>query len=190
MPDEQIPLARPDLGDRERELVLETLESGRLSLGPMVERFERGFAGWINRRFDSVRHGYTRELASTLRYRPVVLVLCFVGQLTFVLTFGDLLGFIDAFIINLVMSALFVAMYFARQPDGVGLNYPAAWLKMIGTACTSIQCAALLPVIRPDIPSWGFLYFLYLLIFALDVIYVVLLHNARRSALSNVTKAP
>jgi hypothetical protein len=121
---------------------------------------------------------------------PVVLFLCFVGQLTFVLTFGDLLGFIDAFIINLVMSALFVAMYFARQPDGVGLNYGAAWLKMIGTACTSIQCAALLPVIRPDIPSWGFLYFLYLLIFALDVVYVVLLHNARRSALSNVTKAP
>src|SRR5215510_8295171 len=36
---------------------------------------ERGFAGWINRRFDSVRHGYTRSLAATLRYRPVVLVL-------------------------------------------------------------------------------------------------------------------
>jgi multidrug efflux pump len=36
---------------------------------------ERGFAGWINRRFDSVRNGYTRTLAGTLRYRPVVLVL-------------------------------------------------------------------------------------------------------------------
>jgi multidrug efflux pump len=34
---------------------------------------ERGFAGWINRRFDSVRHGYTRALSATLRYRPVVL---------------------------------------------------------------------------------------------------------------------
>jgi multidrug efflux pump len=34
---------------------------------------ERGFAGWINRRFDSVRRGYGRALASTLRYRPVVL---------------------------------------------------------------------------------------------------------------------
>lgn len=121
---------------------------------------------------------------------PVVLVLCFVGQLTFVLTFGDLLGFIDAFIINLVMSALFVAMYFDRGPNGAGLNYPAAWLKMLGTACTSIQCAALFPIIRPDIPSWGFLYFVYLLIFALDLIYVVLLHTARRSALSNVTAAP
>ena len=36
---------------------------------------ERGFAGWINRRFDSVRRGYMGMLASTLRYRPVVLVL-------------------------------------------------------------------------------------------------------------------
>src|SRR5262249_14167427 len=34
---------------------------------------ERGFAGWINRRFDSVRSGYARALAATLRYRPVVL---------------------------------------------------------------------------------------------------------------------
>jgi len=36
---------------------------------------ERGFAGWVNRRFDSVRDRYTRTLAGTLRYRPVVLVL-------------------------------------------------------------------------------------------------------------------
>jgi len=36
---------------------------------------ERGFAGWINRRFESLRHMYMRQLAGTLRYRPVVLVL-------------------------------------------------------------------------------------------------------------------
>src|SRR5437868_128703 len=36
---------------------------------------ERGFAGWVNRRFDAVRSRYARMLASTLRYRPVVLVL-------------------------------------------------------------------------------------------------------------------
>ena len=36
---------------------------------------ERGFAGWINRRFDSVRNAYTRTLSGTLRYRPVVLTL-------------------------------------------------------------------------------------------------------------------
>jgi len=36
---------------------------------------ERGFAAWINRRFENVRNGYTRALASTLHYRPVVLTL-------------------------------------------------------------------------------------------------------------------
>jgi multidrug efflux pump len=36
---------------------------------------ERGFAGWVNRRFESVRAGYTRVLTGTLQYRPVVLVL-------------------------------------------------------------------------------------------------------------------
>jgi multidrug efflux pump len=36
---------------------------------------ERGFAGWINRRFERVRHAYTRSLTATLRYRPVVLTL-------------------------------------------------------------------------------------------------------------------
>ncbi len=36
---------------------------------------ERGFAGWINRRFDSVRNNYMRALSGTLRYRPVVLTL-------------------------------------------------------------------------------------------------------------------
>ena len=41
---ERIPLARPELGEREEELVLEVLRSGRLSLGPTLERFEREFA--------------------------------------------------------------------------------------------------------------------------------------------------
>ena len=36
---------------------------------------ERGLAGWINRRFDSVRGAYTTALSWTLRERPVVLVL-------------------------------------------------------------------------------------------------------------------
>src|ERR1700757_1175711 len=36
---------------------------------------ERGFAGFVNRRFESVRRAYTKNLAGTLRYRPVVLVL-------------------------------------------------------------------------------------------------------------------
>jgi perosamine synthetase len=44
---EPIPLARPDLGPREEELLLEVLHTGQLSLGPVLERFERDFAGWL-----------------------------------------------------------------------------------------------------------------------------------------------
>jgi dTDP-4-amino-4,6-dideoxygalactose transaminase len=44
---ESIPLAKPEVGAREEELALEVLRSGRLSLGPMGERFERDFASWL-----------------------------------------------------------------------------------------------------------------------------------------------
>jgi perosamine synthetase len=44
---EPIPLAKPEIGAREEELALEVLRSGRLSLGPMGERFERAFAEWL-----------------------------------------------------------------------------------------------------------------------------------------------
>jgi perosamine synthetase len=40
----EIPLSRPWLDEREEELVLEVLRSGRLSLGPWIEQFEREVA--------------------------------------------------------------------------------------------------------------------------------------------------
>jgi perosamine synthetase len=40
----QIPLSQPWLDEREEELVLEVLRSGRLSLGPTIDRFEELFA--------------------------------------------------------------------------------------------------------------------------------------------------
>jgi perosamine synthetase len=42
-----IPLARPEIDAREESLVLEVLRSGQLSLGPVGQRFEREFAGWL-----------------------------------------------------------------------------------------------------------------------------------------------
>ncbi|MBP1619314.1 MAG: acriflavine resistance protein [Acidobacteria bacterium] len=53
-----------------------------LTLSPMMSAkllrpadAERGFAGWVNRRFDFVRRTYMRQLRDTLAYRPVVLTL-------------------------------------------------------------------------------------------------------------------
>ncbi len=48
--DEVMPLARPVIGDRERELVDDVLRSRRLSLGPMVTRFEEMWAERIGTR--------------------------------------------------------------------------------------------------------------------------------------------
>jgi perosamine synthetase len=42
-----IPLSAPWIDGREEELVLETLRSGQLSLGPMVDRFEAALAGRV-----------------------------------------------------------------------------------------------------------------------------------------------
>jgi perosamine synthetase len=44
---EPIPLARPELGPREEELLLEVVRSGSLSLGPKLEQFERDFGRWL-----------------------------------------------------------------------------------------------------------------------------------------------
>jgi perosamine synthetase len=45
-----IGLSRPDIGEREEQLVLEVLRSGMLSLGPMVPRFEELFAAFVGAR--------------------------------------------------------------------------------------------------------------------------------------------
>ena len=47
MSESPLDLARPEIGPEEERLVLEVLRSGRLSLGPMLERFERDFAAWL-----------------------------------------------------------------------------------------------------------------------------------------------
>jgi multidrug efflux pump len=51
-----------------------------LTLSPMMGsrllragHTDRGFAGWVNRRFEALRSAYTRALSATLLYRPVVL---------------------------------------------------------------------------------------------------------------------
>jgi perosamine synthetase len=62
-----IPLAQPALGTKEEELVLEVLRSGRLSLGPMVPRFEEGFAHRLGARYASAVSSGTAGLHLALR---------------------------------------------------------------------------------------------------------------------------
>ena len=46
----KIPLSQPDIGEREIEFVIRALRSGRLSMGPFIEEFERRFADYVGRR--------------------------------------------------------------------------------------------------------------------------------------------
>ena len=63
----EIPLAKPAIGEREEQLVLEVLRSGRLSLGPMLERFEQAFARQVQARFTSAVSSGTTGLHLALR---------------------------------------------------------------------------------------------------------------------------
>jgi perosamine synthetase len=62
-----IPLARPVLGEREEQAVLEVLRSGQLSLGPRVPEFERAFAERVGARFGSAVSSGTAGLHLALR---------------------------------------------------------------------------------------------------------------------------
>ncbi|MHB8658165.1 MAG: DegT/DnrJ/EryC1/StrS family aminotransferase [Solirubrobacteraceae bacterium] len=67
MNEEPIPLARPVIGAREEELVLEVLRSRRLSLGPTLEQFERGFAERVSAPYASAVSSGTAGLHLALR---------------------------------------------------------------------------------------------------------------------------
>src|SRR5437763_8052906 len=64
---EQIPLARPVLGRREEELVLDVMRSGQLSLGPQLLEFEQAFAQRVGAQFASAVSNGTAALHLALR---------------------------------------------------------------------------------------------------------------------------
>jgi perosamine synthetase len=65
--DEPIPLARPVIGQREEDLVLDVLRSGRLSLGPRLAAFEEAFAPRVGAAFASAVSSGTAALHLALR---------------------------------------------------------------------------------------------------------------------------
>jgi perosamine synthetase len=64
---EEIPLARPVIGEREQQLVLDVLRSGALSLGPRLGEFEGAFAARVGAPFASAVSSGTAALHLGLR---------------------------------------------------------------------------------------------------------------------------
>jgi perosamine synthetase len=62
-----IPLARPLIGEREEELVLETLRSGRLALGPRLGEFETAFGDRLGSEYVSAVSSGTAGLHLAIR---------------------------------------------------------------------------------------------------------------------------
>jgi hypothetical protein len=104
-----------------------------------------------------------------------IFVLAVAVQHSFVMTYFDRLGLVVAFVINFAISALFIPFYFARRNDRRGLSVPGAWCKMLGTLGTAVECHWLVRAIDPELPSLAFLTVISVAIFALDVVYLVLL---------------
>lgn len=120
-----------------------------------------------------------------------ILIAAFLGQYAWVTTMHDTLGLILAFVINLVMSALFISFFFERRDSGRGLSLWVAWLKMLGTGLSSVQCYFLLPLVHPvepsttAFPTYSFFWALFLGCFVLDCCYIALV--ARWTKRQNVT---
>ena len=64
---EEIPLARPILGEAEELAVLDVLRSGQLSLGPRAPAFEEAFAERVGARHASAVSSGTTGLHLALR---------------------------------------------------------------------------------------------------------------------------
>ncbi|MBA3328446.1 MAG: DegT/DnrJ/EryC1/StrS aminotransferase family protein, partial [Solirubrobacterales bacterium] len=67
MSQEEVPLARPVLGDAEEAAVVGVLRSGQLSLGPRVGAFERAFAAHLGAGHASAVSSGTAGLHLALR---------------------------------------------------------------------------------------------------------------------------
>ncbi len=105
----------------------------------------------------------------------ITFVSTFLGQLTFHYTFGDTWGMSNAYLINLVMSMLFIFMFFGRGGSS-GQSLGTAWCKMLGTGILSVGSCF-------TITNWlqsSFLVYLFVTIFFLDVMYILLLYADKR----------
>jgi hypothetical protein len=114
-----------------------------------------------------------------------------VGLYSFGTYFNDIYGLAMSFLINFVLSLLFIPLLFAR-PRLEGLPYAAAWSKMVGSVAGAVFCYIWWPMqfdpggtlVRPPFieqpPNSHLLYFLYVSIALLDLTYIYLYRQRRR----------
>jgi hypothetical protein len=114
---------------------------------------------------------YSKKLHPTWPAKAVVLTLLAMALLLhygITMEFHDLEGKYSAFGINLMMSILFIRMLLIK--DLQGQSKYIAYFKMIGTLCASVLCYS-------QYPHSILLAIMYVLIFILDIVYIILINN-------------
>jgi hypothetical protein len=133
----------------------------------------------------------TSEIPSLRQYFYPISIFVFINayifQLTYRYHFYASNGYENAFLINFLMSMLFVQFFFLRSPGLLGLSYGAAWAKMAGTAMLAVVYALQR---RQPMFRYSFMMFLYLSTFLYDVIYIALLAMARHAASRRLSASP
>ncbi len=138
--------------------------------------------------FQLLRFGRDRQANPELRKHfflvcAVIFLVGLCGQYSFTRSFPDRMGLLTAFVINLVMSILFIPFYFARQAQGgAGLSRVVAWTKMLGTLGTSIEMHFVIPKVDPEMVDTWFLTFLSAAILFFDLFYVYLVSRPRAAS--------
>jgi len=97
------------------------------------------------------------------------MVLSFTGIICFTYEFQDLTGTYSAFIIQLIISILFILMLIRRN-SVAGQSLYSALLKMIGTLCFDI-------ISYQHRPEAKFLNFIYVASVIFDLIYVIMVYH-------------
>ena len=115
-----------------------------------------------------------------------------IGLYSFATYFNDIYGLALSFLINFVLSLLFIPLLFSR-PHLEGLPHAAAWSKMVGSVAGAVFCYIWWPMqfneagtlLRaPHIaqpPNSHLLYFLYVSIAILDFTYIYLYRRRWRA---------
>ena len=105
-------------------------------------------------------------------------VFALIAQLALEQALDDAYGFLDAYMISVMMSVLFYFFYFARRAASK-LNYAIAWCKLLGNGLTSAGFVFLYPLLKGPPAATFLLYALCAANVLLDAGYVLLLASAR-----------
>jgi hypothetical protein len=143
---------------------------------------------------DMQTHPWVRKHFRTIV--TLTLISCFIGEYLFLIYFNDIYGVLLSLLLDILLAALFCELALERS-DLRGLSLPAAWWKMIGDVAGITFLYLWWPsqfihgelrtmldertqVVIPEPPSWGFMYFLYVGIVALNGVYIYLLTKRTR----------